>query len=338
MTQVDRNETALDLADSAIGMARRHKLPTTPHVFEVFFTHFEGENASVVKEVQALMDNDGMSEAQILDIHERHLSQGSDPLTLTDVEEKLSVEIAKVFTNISEGMASNSTLTGKLKDGIRDLSQSKSKEELRDIARHLVKSNQAALSASVDLNGRLEASRAQIEAMRDELEQLRENALTDHLTGVLNRRAFDELIVKEMSNAGTKPLSLVIIDIDHFKSINDTWGHNTGDNVLRRLGQLLRDNTKGKDKAARLGGEEFAIILPSTDINGAHTVSEHIRTNFEGLEFIHTESGKHMSPITLSAGIATMIPGEPVEALYERADKVLYEAKTSGRNRTCIAA
>ena len=148
MTQSDRNETALDLAETAMGLARRHNLPTTPHVFEVFYTHFEGNNERVTAEIQPLIEGNSLSEAQILQIYEAHLSQNSDPLALTDVEEKLSIEIAKVFSNISEGMASNNTLTGKLKDGIRDISQSNSKEELRDIARQLVKSNQAALAAS----------------------------------------------------------------------------------------------------------------------------------------------------------------------------------------------
>jgi diguanylate cyclase len=128
-------------------------------------------------------------------------------------------------------------------------------------------------------------------------------------------------------------LCLVLFDIDHFKKFNDSFGHHIGDQVLKLLASVLRESVKGQDVAVRYGGEEFAVILPNTELKGAVTVGENIRRRIIGKELIDRKSGDRLGRITVSAGVAQFAPGEPLRELVERSDRALYAAKNSGRNR-----
>lgn len=161
--------------------------------------------------------------------------------------------------------------------------------------------------------------------------------LTDELTGLSNRRMFNYLIEREINRSRRyrRPLSLVMIDIDHFKKINDTWGHPVGDLVLRKLGGLMRKGFRRLDVPVRYGGEEFAIILPETSLEEAINFAERFRITVETASFTN---GRENIPVTISLGVAT-IGNSPVaedldaDALLQMADKALYQAKQSGRNR-----
>lgn len=161
-------------------------------------------------------------------------------------------------------------------------------------------------------------------------ERVQKQALTDELTGCVNRRSFEMQLDRDIHLAMRmrQPLSLVMLDIDHFKRINDTFGHKVGDRVLRTLADVLRDELRGVDTAARLGGEEFALILPQADTQGALTVAERIRKRIERIEI------PDVGHITASFGVATF-PRHTIsrEKLIEIADQALYSAKRAGRNR-----
>ena len=161
--------------------------------------------------------------------------------------------------------------------------------------------------------------------------------LTDELTGLSNRRMFNYLIEREINRSRRyrRPLSLVMIDIDHFKKINDTWGHPVGDLVLRQLGGLMRENFRRLDVPVRYGGEEFAVILPETSLEEAIHFAERFRVTVEKAVFM---TGRERIPVTISLGVAT-VGNSPVaeeldaDALLQMADRALYQAKQSGRNR-----
>ncbi len=168
-------------------------------------------------------------------------------------------------------------------------------------------------------------------------EQTRDLAVTDKLTGLHNRRLFDDRIQEEIQRATryTKPLSLLMIDIDNFKHINDTRGHAAGDVVLQSLGRLLPRLLREVDLSARYGGEEFAIILPETDFVGARLVGERIRRAIAG-EHVTLPGGGEFA-FTASVGVACFpVCGDKVETLVEHADQALYTAKQEGKNRVCL--
>ncbi|HDJ28709.1 MAG TPA: GGDEF domain-containing protein [Proteobacteria bacterium] len=173
------------------------------------------------------------------------------------------------------------------------------------------------------------------------LAALRLNANTDPLTGVHNRRFFHEVLSRESerSNRHNQPLSLIIMDIDHFKVINDTFGHLAGDQVLREIGRITRESIRTIDMVCRYGGEEFAIILPQTELEAASLIAERLRTSIAEFPFPTGEESPLM--VTASLGVACWhgsgyLSKQGTE-LVQAADRALYAAKDTGRNRTCMA-
>jgi diguanylate cyclase (GGDEF)-like protein len=166
-----------------------------------------------------------------------------------------------------------------------------------------------------------------------EIGHMRERSSTDAMTGLLNRVTFEETASAQLRSAGDRPACLILFDIDHFKRINDTAGHAAGDRVIERLGQLLNEMTLIQSAAGRVGGEEFAVLLPGSDVMTARLYAEAIRTGLATSDF-----GDEIGwGVTLSAGIALHRPGESLAALTGRADKALYDAKRGGRDRVILA-
>jgi diguanylate cyclase len=128
-------------------------------------------------------------------------------------------------------------------------------------------------------------------------------------------------------------LCLLLLDIDHFKKFNDSFGHHIGDQVLKLLASVLRESVKGQDTAVRYGGEEFAVVLPNTALEGAFTVAENIRRRIIGKELIDRKNGERLGRITISVGVGQFAPGEPLREFIERTDRALFAAKKGGRNR-----
>jgi diguanylate cyclase len=210
-----------------------------------------------------------------------------------------------------------------------------SREQIGIIVKFLLAENAKMQSEAGELRTRLEQSRAQIDKLRAHLAEAQEMGLRDPLTSLRNRRCFDASLAREMADAKARgvPLSLVMGDIDNFKKINDLYGHQIGDEILKTFAGVLTENVRAGDTVARYGGEEFAIILPDTHIENAKQLTERARRKIESLQLAVTDSGKKIDTITASFGIAELGPDDDAEALIQRADDKLYEAKCAGRNR-----
>jgi diguanylate cyclase (GGDEF)-like protein len=167
--------------------------------------------------------------------------------------------------------------------------------------------------------------------------QVSRQAVTDELTGLANHGRFQDLLGSEIEQVRRyqHPLGLIMLDIDNFKSVNDTYGHQQGDVVLRRVARVLADNSREADYPARYGGEELAVILPHTDLEGAYAIAERIRTSIEALRIPRMDH-QGMLKITASLGVACSQEGEK-DSLIAEADAALYEAKRRGKNRTVTA-
>ena len=174
----------------------------------------------------------------------------------------------------------------------------------------------------------------EVSKLKTELSQAKQEALTDALTGINNRRGFD----KELNRlvASGQHFCMIIADLDHFKKINDKYGHIIGDRVLIAFASVLSQKTRESDFTARYGGEEFAILLPETKISQAKTVAEHIRETVENLSLKNTKTGKKLDKFTVSLGISCHRHGEEAKALVDRCDKAMYKAKKSGRNQSVV--
>jgi two-component system cell cycle response regulator len=176
--------------------------------------------------------------------------------------------------------------------------------------------------------------------LRASVTQTIEMAVTDGLTGLQNRRYLDSHLqtLFDRAVARRRPLSVMITDLDRFKSVNDTYGHDGGDDVLREFAHRLRKNVRGIDLACRFGGEEFVVVMPDTDGAIAEKVAERIRAEIAKLPFPIGKDGKAIE-VTVSVGVSSMLKGpDTVQALMKRADQALYEAKSGGRNRVVAKA
>src|SRR5690348_13873703 len=191
-----------------------------------------------------------------------------------------------------------------------------------------------------DKNELLARTRTQIrkkrytERLRDNVQLSIELAITDPLTGLSNRRYMESHVGTLIEQAATrgKPLTVLVIDIDYFKSINDTYGHDAGDDVLREFAIRIKKSVRGIDLACRYGGEEFVVLMPETDMAVATTVAERLRRRIAGEPF-PIQQGARRVEVTISIGIATLGREEGAAALLKRADQALYRAKRDGRNR-----
>jgi len=188
------------------------------------------------------------------------------------------------------------------------------------------------------LQSELETSKQQVAKLHQELMSAREETFIDPLTGILNRRGFEAKAHNIFSDkvSTDKGLCLLMVDIDHFKKVNDTYGHLFGDNVIRATAEALKSKIKGQDSAARWGGEEFAVLLPETTRQGGRTVAEHIRQRIEGGKIRRLGTNEQIGGITISIGVAAYTSGISFLNLLEQADEALYVSKKTGRNKTTV--
>ncbi len=201
--------------------------------------------------------------------------------------------------------------------------------KLRNTRETLKRHEQALLKANLELEARL----AEIQRLQAELQ---EQATRDPLTGLYNRRYFDETLERELARAEREvsPLCLMMIDLDHFKQVNDTYGHQAGDEVLRMFGAMLRESARAGDIPCRYGGEEFLLLMPKMPPETARQRAEHLRAEFAGRV---AEIGEYRIQATLSIGIAAYPEhGETPDVLTQAADLALYLAKQEGRNRVVV--
>lgn len=329
-------ERTMAFADIALGQLKALHQHATPRNYEIWYTYATGYHPALNQQVNATLKAKGtISEADLTQIYENFLS----PTRLTDrideVGSQVKGEIDQVMAMIDAAAGSASIYTESLAGATEQLGESKDREGIRTIVESLVQTTKNMEFSNHQLEERLLASKREINELQENLEAVRTESLTDPLTQLANRKYFDTTLEKSIAEALAKnePLSLMLTDIDHFKAFNDSYGHLTGDQVLRLVAMSVKHNVKGKDTAARYGGEEFAIVLPSTGLRAAITVAEHIRRTVMTKELMKRSTGEHLGRLTISVGVATMRKGDSGQSLIERADTCLYAAKRNGRNR-----
>jgi diguanylate cyclase len=259
---------------------------------------------------------------------------------IRDAGDALSKELASVSQAIhtakesSEAYGQTLAHAGRALDAQPDPTALKATvETLSSATRRISRENKA-------LEQRLSESTDEVNRLREHLEQVRRDATTDGLTNLANRKAFDDELDRACDEAEEKgeALTLAVIDIDHFKTFNDTWGHQTGDQVIRFVASVIGRMGAPPRFTARYGGEEFALIFPGESAAAAFAVLEDIREEVSSRMLKRRSTNDDLGAITVSAGLAERRPGEAAHGLLERADEALYASKRGGRNRTTNAA
>ncbi|WP_081717734.1 GGDEF domain-containing protein [Hyphomicrobium nitrativorans] len=249
--------------------------------------------------------------------------------------QRIERELSKVLELIRGHISSNESYAKSLANAQSRLSELSEGEQVRVIVSLLVAENERMRRDSSELKVKLEESQRQIETLRSNLIEAEEVVLRDPLTGVGNRRCFDIEIEKAIADSRDSgaPLSLVMCDIDHFKRVNDDFGHQVGDEIIKMFSRVIEASVRDGDTVIRYGGEEFAIILPKAGQDVAKSIAERIRRQFESKKLTVRETNQKIGQMTASFGVAEYRSGDDTELLVQRADTKLYDAKSGGRNQ-----
>ena len=334
--QAQEHLRTLAFAEIALGQIKALRQPAYPRNYEIWYTYATGYNPSLNQTINEAISRNGTLTATDIDqIYDTYLS----PARLTDrfdnVGGQIVDEIDQVMSMIDAAAGSATHYTESLAHATQSLGTAKDRDGLRSIVETLVRATRDMEVNNSRLEQSLKASKQEINQLQVNLEAVRNESLTDPLTSLANRKYFDQTLDKSIAQSAAtgEPVSLLMTDIDHFKAFNDTFGHLTGDQVLRLVALAVKQNVKGQDVAARYGGEEFAVILPNTGLRAALTVADHIRRAVMTKELMKRSTGEHLGRVTVSIGVAAVQKGETSQSLIERADSCLYAAKRSGRNR-----
>lgn len=338
---LDEHERTLAFAEVALGQIRSLRQTAIPRNYEIWYVYATGYNAPLNKIINETLARSGkLTEADLEQIYETYLSHIKTTDRIDKVGARVVGEIDDVVKVLGEALGMTGAYDTSLSDATEKLSSAENRDQVKAIVEALLRSTSEMRETNKALEDRLTLSKNEISNLQQSLEAIRAESLTDPLTGLGNRKYFDRMIGMAVQSAlvSGEPLSLLLFDIDHFKSFNDSYGHLTGDQVLRLVGLSLKQTIKGQDITARYGGEEFAVVLPNTAMRQALTVADHIRRAVMAKELKKKSTGELLGRVTISVGVSMLREGDDTDALIERADACLYAAKRNGRNRVICEA
>jgi diguanylate cyclase len=324
-----------NFAKSALALMEDSGVAATPDNFELFYAYASGENPALMRVMAAFIHAKKEFAPEILaDLRMRCLSGARAAQAIDAASGNIDALIENVLGKLESSARDTANYKDQLSAATGELVSERSPADLRKLMDGLISATRAMEHRAKSLEGELQASSQQVTELRTKLADVRKESLTDPLTNLANRKAFDEAARAAMAAVilEGEDATLLICDIDHFKKFNDTWGHQTGDQVLRLVSACLSENVKGRDTASRYGGEEFAVVLRGSGLEAATRVADQIRTAVETKKLVKKSTGDVLGTITISIGVSQFAPGEAIEAVIRRADACLYGAKNHGRN------
>jgi diguanylate cyclase len=333
----NEKDSGLRIAVKTVDLMKTWKSPAHPRSYEVWYSYLSGGRDGLTASIKTLMESqDAIGGREIEKLHDEFLS----PHRLPDQAEKASAGIVKEIANVMEmidmAMGSTEKYGKSLEAYSNDLDGQIDRTKIREVVQSLVLATNDISATNKALEARLHETKSEINSLRESLEVVRIESLTDPLTGIANRKHFEEMLLKSVDHAAVEraPLALIVIDIDHFKHFNDTYGHLTGDQVLRLVSMTMRERVKTKATLARFGGEEFGVIMPDTTIDSARATAEIIRQSVMSRELVKRSTGESLGKVTISVGVSAFKRGDTAMVLLGRADQCMYQAKRTGRNKT----
>lgn len=329
-------DQAIKFANKAIKKMADMGIPANPNNFTIWFHYYSGTYPDLKRTLDILLGNQQeFTETRNSEIFQKFFTLDQENATLHDATTRVEGELGKIISSLSKTDVDLNNLDDELLAAKVKLQTVDDKEEIQNIAEGIRKNITSVLEHTSNLEDKLKASSKEIDELKEDLERMRREAMTDGLTGIANRKLFDLELRKSSMNAmaNGEDLSLLMIDVDHFKRFNEHFGHQVGDQVLKLVAVTVSECIKGQDTAARYGGDEFAIILPRTNLDNAIRLAEHICKRVSAKNVVNRATGERLGKITMSAGAALFEYGEPVSQLLVRADRTVHEAKNQGRNK-----
>jgi len=332
-------ERTFSIAVRAMELMRTYGSSADPRAYEVWYTYAQGHKPLMNDAIKRLVASHGaLPQAELEALHKHFLSSQRFAVEAEKTSTGVIAEIDQVVEMIDFALGSAARYGQSLEAFSAEVSGPLDRRQIRHVLESMVVATKEVSSTNRVLEARLKETRGEIETLRSTLEEVRVESLTDPLTGIANRKHFESMLIRAIDEANEErsPLALIVIDIDHFKRFNDTYGHLTGDQVLRLVSMTMREQVKTKATLARFGGEEFGIILPQTTIETAEKTAERVRESVMARELVKRSTGESLGKVTISVGVAALRRNDTAVSILERADQCMYAAKRNGRNQTVI--
>jgi diguanylate cyclase len=335
-----RGPEAYDLARRVIDEMASHGVWPTPVNFELWLHYMGDPEGPLGREIQRILAaQEPFTDATSDMLAAEYLPRGRLSEEIRDAGRVLDRELSSVADAISRAHKSQSAYGETLAEAGASIESVDDASGLKTLVTTLTSATRKVQEENSALEKKLETSTREVAKLREHLEQVRRDAMTDALTNLANRKAFDEHLdaacAKAEADGGA--LSLAIVDIDHFKRFNDTWGHQTGDQVIRYVASVLGRVARQPRMAARYGGEEFALIFPGENAGTVEAALNAIRQEIGSRALRRRSTNDELGAVTISGGFAIREPGESATALLERADNALYASKRTGRDKVTLA-
>ncbi|MDB5359159.1 MAG: putative diguanylate cyclase (GGDEF)domain [Rhodospirillales bacterium] len=328
--------TARGFALEALEQMHQRAIKPTPENFAVWYGYAADSPPAVRRAMQILISNNMEFSPEVLsDLYERFYGGMKHTERIRSLAQQIEAAMTGVLGTLGNAGQGVRQFGETLDHTAKDLLAGNPLDSVRAIIMQVMDETRDMIERSDVLERQLTQTTEEIGELRKQVEDASREAQTDALTGIGNRKSFDlqmKRCMQEAMEQGTE-LTLLLIDIDHFKNFNDAYGHQFGDLVLKLVARAMVEGIKGRDQAARYGGEEFAILLPDTDLQDAATVAEHLRETIGNKAITNRETKQNFGVVTISVGVSAYRLGEPPYVFIERADASLYRAKQSGRNR-----
>ena len=313
----------------------------SPRNYSVYYHYFAGDVPGLINAYDAIAASGKVTQQHCSELYDKHISVENDIAFFKDASSIIDAELRKVMEMITSSAQGTNQFGENLNSFSGKLSGASSIDMLRDAVAKIVDETRNIAAQNQKLQGELQATTQQLTEIRTDFDRVHKESHIDALTEVGNRKYFDREILHKMNEARDQNsvLSLLMVDIDHFKNFNDTHGHLIGDQVLRLVARTLVENLKGRDVIARFGGEEFVILLPQTKLQDAERVANQLRASLATKNIRKRGSKEILGVVTVSLGAAEYVAGEESDTLIARADTALYKAKQTGRNKVvCLEA
>lgn len=312
----------------------QQRVPTIPQNYAVWYDFVCEGNDALVADLQGRMANgQAFSPDACQSLFEKYYLHELKA-QVNDIQGAMRQTVDSVLDEIAHLDEDLGNFSGVLGDADRALREAPTVENLVGLVARLAEETRSTRERSSEVENSLRDMSEELSTLRAQVDALSRDSRLDALTGIANRRAFDDGIkrlIREANDSGTE-LCLLMADVDRFKAFNDSFGHQVGDQVLRFVAQELDQCVKGRDLLARYGGEEFAVLLPDTSYNGALMLAESIRAIIEA-QVVTIDDGREIEELTISLGVSQFRADEDAESFIGRADACLYQSKAEGRNR-----
>ena len=328
-------EEAANIARLALPWINKNELPAIPTNYAVAYEFISGRNTTLSKEAEQIQKNNQKISQALLDaLFNKYLSNGVDIELLKTIRTDLAQIFSEALDAILVSGSGMSQYKERLSIATKRLNNELDVNVLREVVSEMISETKEMQESSKVLQENLDTTCAELETLRTDFQKVQSEVFNDPLTGILNRRGLSRALEQIFKNDVKKnTISILMIDIDHFKKFNDIFGHIIGDDVIKYVASTISDNIKGRDSAARFGGEEFIVVLPDTELDMAERVALKLSHAIKSAPLTQKSTGRKLGCISVSIGITSNHQNEEVDVIIDRADKALYAAKKNGRDR-----